>query len=700
MLKHLYKTFLISVISGSLLSFNPSVAFAVDEGKAQTTTDNNGVITAKKNYKFAKITDSDMLASITMLAGGVLTGRMLKVYKPPTPDVLIAAAGGVAYMAGEVMTNVKFNGTIKEMTIEVEKKNNGEVNEEQIKRLEELKKSYEEAKTTTKYKKMLQLGAAAAFGAAAVYATYLTFAEDSTAPICRAAIATSMKALSACAASGATGAAAAEATACAKCIPSLTAYSGTFNSYVTTRATPKFSFLSDKAAQPLEDKLKIPACAGMPGAAVATASTNIQTNCVTGSVAVMIKNQTQGKSPAEAMKSDTDFLRKYLNLPVVTQVADPAMEKRINGYTSYFEKGLDLLFPKAQASWLPLIGYSASTIAAFTLITATTFPEIDLLMFVPRNRAIAWGVFTGLAFMSAKSSDNVMKKLDENIAKIDEILAGLNSMAKGVKAQNMTQQRIGTTTIGTNAMAPIAFSTDGTIKTDCMTGNNSTKCEALKNQLTSMPGFANLPDSFKDIASQSVSLGDQLSGATGISGSALASAESLGAKQNAIAKLLQSRQAVMDKMNPKTTMKKEQEKLEKSLAASVRKALEKKGMTATGFMASIGSTPIDTSLRSTTPDATKDLAKGKPLVGEGIDLQAGAGADNDAETLKLDFKEESAETGLSMGEVNSASKAAPDYDMKSTEINGENGPTLFELISGRYIKSGYPKLLEEEPSKN
>lgn len=699
MLKHLYKTFLISIISGSLLSFNPAIALAAEDGKTQTTTDSNGVITAKKNYKLDKVTDSDMLASITMLAGGILTARMLKVYRPPTPDVLIAGAAGVAYLAGELATNIKFNGTIKEMMIEVEKKNNGEVNEEQIKRLEELKKSYEEAKTATKYKKMLQLGSAAAFGAAGIYATYLTFTEDTTAPACRAALETSAGALKTCAASSATGAAAAEATACAKCLPLLLEYAGTFNSYVTTRATPKFSFLSDKAAQPLEEKLKVPACIGMPGTAVATARTSIETSCVTNSVQVMIKNQTQGKSLEEKLNGTGHFLSKYLNLPVVTQVA-PEMDKRRNGYAAYLENGLDFLFPKAQASWLPLIGYSASTIAAFTLITATTFPEIDMLMFVPRNRAIAWGVFAGLALMSAKSSDGVMKKLDANIAKIDEILSSLNSNAKGVKAQNLAQQRIGTTTVGANAAAPIAFSTDNTVRSDCMTGNSSTKCEALKNQLTSMPGFANLPDSFKDIASQSVSLGDQLSGASGISGSALASAESLGAKQNAIGKLLQNRLTTLDKMNPKKSMKKDQEKLEKSMAASIRKALEKKGMTATGFMASIGSTPIDSSLKSTAID-TKDLGKGKPLAGDGIDLQAGTGGDKDADSLNLDFKEETAGTGLSMGDVNSASSKAPaDYDMNSTEINGENGPTLFELISGRYIKSGYPKLLEVEPSKN
>jgi hypothetical protein len=699
MLKHLYKTLLISVISGSLLSFSPAIALA-GEAPTQTTTDNNGVITATTKHKFEGISDGDMLASITMVAGGLLTGRMATVYKPPTPDVLIAAAGGVAYIAGEVLTNVKFNGKIKEMMVEVEKKNNGEVNEEQVKRLEDLKKSYEEAKKTTSYKKMLQLGSATAFGAAAVYATYLAITEDSTAVTCRAAMAESAKGLTACAASGATGVSATEAKACVACQEQLVIYGGRYNLYIGSRAIPKFSFISDKEANAHEMFLMDPvnACAGLPGAAVTTVAGAMAQSCAVGSVGIMKINETNAKSLSEKLgtSSNLDFINKMLNVPVVTKV-DPTMEKKLTGFANYIEKGLDFLFPKAQASWIPLLGFSASTVAALTLITTGSFPQLDFFMFVPRNRAIVWGLFTGLALLSAKSSDNVIKKLDANIAKIDAILADLNKLAKGVKTQNLSQQGINLSTINPSAVAPISFSTDSTVKTDCMTGNNSTNCASLSNKLSSMPGFSNLPDSFKDIASQSVALGDSLSGAKGITGSTLANAEALGAKQAAVAKLLANRQAVLNKLNPKTTMQKEQDKLQKSMAASIRKSLEKKGMTATGFMASIGSTPIDSSLakKDITPATGNKLSVGTSP----INIQDGAGSDKDASSLKLDFKEQTPGDGLSMGEV-SSSGPAKEYDIKSQEINGEFGPSLFELISGRYIKSGYPKLLEEEPSKN
>ncbi len=140
MLKHLYKTFLISLITWSLLSFNSAIVFAQSE-KGVVTTDSKGVISSTKQHKFEKISDTDMLSSIAMLAAGVVAGRIIKNYgfsnRPLTADLVIAAAGGVAFVAGEVMSNVKFKGTIDEMTVEVVKKSDGTINEEQIQRLKD-----------------------------------------------------------------------------------------------------------------------------------------------------------------------------------------------------------------------------------------------------------------------------------------------------------------------------------------------------------------------------------------------------------------------------------------------------------------------------------------------------------------------------------------------------------------------------------
>lgn len=91
MLKHLYKTFLILLISWSLLSFNSAIVLAQTETKATVTTDSKGVITSSKSYSFGKVSDADMLSSIAMLAAGVVAGRIIKNYgfsdRPLTADV-------------------------------------------------------------------------------------------------------------------------------------------------------------------------------------------------------------------------------------------------------------------------------------------------------------------------------------------------------------------------------------------------------------------------------------------------------------------------------------------------------------------------------------------------------------------------------------------------------------------------------------
>ncbi len=668
MLKHLYKTFLISFISGSLLSFNPSLVLAA----SKTTVDKEGVISGKQSYKFEPIKDKDMIASLAMLSTGFITARMAAVYnKPLTIDAMIAAGAGVAFIAGEITSNVKFKNKIKEMTIEVEHKSDGTVNEEQIKRLEDLKKSYEEAKKTTKFKKILQLASAAGFAAASGTAGYLNFLEYSSVKKCLAAL-TSIQAV----------------------CPDSATYLKNMTRVNKERKHPKPSNLSQTVSLLKAPPLSVPIrCVPKTPAdtAAATAATTTANAACAPTIVMLKKNQ----------------VFTYLDVAKLTSVVNELPNKTLFTHTDFFksqqftafEKFLNFFISKADAGWLPLLGLGGGVAAAFAVGTTAVAKQIDLWIYVPFNRSIIFGVQAGVAYMASKSSDNTMKKIDENIKKIDDILASLNSMSKGIKTQNIEQQKIAMTKLSGMGSEGASFSTNNDVKTPCMTANNSENCEKLDGKLSSMPGFANIPDSFKDIANQVVSLGDNLSGTSGISGSTLTSAENLGNKQNAIARMVKNAQMKMVTLsNGELNTDKETDLYNKSMAANLKKGLEKSGFTATGLMASISATPIDSSAKL--EDDSKDLAKGKPFTVNTINLQAGAETDTNPEMLKLDFKEESSDASLSMGETSSGGKAAPIYDMDSTEINGENGPTLFELISGRYFKSGYSKLLEEVPSNN
>ena len=156
MLKLFYKTFLISVLSGSLLLMDFSYkGFLLSTAQAESV-------------KTEKINDKDLMGTLTMTAVGVLAKR-LYAYKPTT-DILLAAAGGAIFLGGEVLAFVKLKDVMKGMEEQITRDKNGNVNKEQIESIERLKKSYEEAKKTANTKKMLQMAAAAAFAAAGVTA--------------------------------------------------------------------------------------------------------------------------------------------------------------------------------------------------------------------------------------------------------------------------------------------------------------------------------------------------------------------------------------------------------------------------------------------------------------------------------------------------------------------------------------------------
>ena len=360
-MKHLYKTFLISILSGSLLMFQMT-ALAEDtttgssggttsgsdssssssestakkltsdptEVKGPVVTDKNGVMTQTSTHKFDKIEDSDMLASIEMVATGFITAMIIKSYKPLTTDVMIAGIGGIAFIAGEVMSNMSFKGKIDAMTVEVTKKSDGTVNEEQMQRLLDLKKSYETARKATKTKRMLQLAAAAAYGLAAIMALFSKKKEESSLESCLTAV----KAAS---------------LSCANTAE----YISQITAYQTARSTPGVNSNSKNAeVVPLQTALLPFPCVPMviggitaAGAAAATANVN---NVCTPVLTEMMKNQTS--TPLVPKISANDKMLQNLlyanQLPAIKQVKPAGI----------MDSMLNFVFPKAQASWLPLLG--------------------------------------------------------------------------------------------------------------------------------------------------------------------------------------------------------------------------------------------------------------------------------------------------------------------------------------------------------
>lgn len=673
MLKRLHKTFLISILSWSLLSLQMSVAFAgVNESNNNITTDSSGSITSKKTYTFDNVKESDMLASIAMLAGGAITARMVKNYKPLTTDVMIAGAGGAAFIAGEVLSNMKFKGTIDEMTLTVEKKNDQTINEEQQQRIMDMKASYEEARKATNTKRTLQLASAAAFGAAALTAGYMAFKEAVEIGICRTAFQTAKATASACSTTG-----------CAPCLTSLMEHELMFNKFTISRETLTTSAVNDAKSKPIEAALAVPlvACKVLPAveAPMLKCSNALKT---------LIANKTKALAPAADVGTlDKSLINKILNLPVTASVTKESK-------SSYLEKVLDLFFPKANASWIPLLGFSAAAVATFYLVTGDLALMVDNLMFVPRNRAIAFGLLSGLAYFAAKSSENTVKTIDEHIKKLDSILSDIEKLGKGVKGKSVKQLAISTLKPSVKTTIP---STNSSTNTPCLTSNGSTNCSSSTSTLNNTAGFKALPDSLQALAMDTISVGDGVSGTSSLGAGTLSAAESLANKQGAISKALKQNQAEYTKLTKgKATPEQQKDHLLKAMGARIKKSLGNKGMTPSSFMGSTGAAPLDSSsVANISNTNTKEeiILKGSGAAPDVIDLSA-----SKSDSLGLDFKDESASNGIGIDAV-AKNETIPEYEINGSEISGENGPSIFEVISSRYLKSGYPKLLEVEPTK-
>ncbi len=653
-------------MTSAIAQVNASSTVATNSASAGVSVDKNGVVSKVTKEHFTEIKDPDMLASVTMLAIGFLSALMVKTYNAPlTKDVMVAAAGGTMFIAGEVMSNMKFKGVIDEMTIEVTKKSDGTVNEEQMQRLLDLQKSYEEAKKTTKTKQMLQLAAAATFGISAIIAGYDAVKELAAYNSCLSALTTAK-------------------TTCAEAIAKL----GIIKKYYTSRSSKMPSSITHKALVPdMAAASKVFTCAPKDpaSAAAATAVAATVNGVCTPAVALLIKNQAHTRIPLKI--SSNDVYRSFQNLGNEKLTQIPSSEE------SFLNKVVDFIFPKAQASWLPLLGLSGGVLVAFLAIGASSGFHIDRLMFAPGRRTIMFSLLATLSYLASTSSANTIKKIDDNLAKIKKVIEDLNVLAKGVKSKNVIEQGIKLQTLPPADIELYTFSADGKSLTPCMDSDSNVNCKPIE-QLRLMAGWGNLPDSFKTTASQALSLGNTLSGANGISGSALSAAADLASKQAAIARMLKNRQDAYNKIPgvKKVDFNKAQQEFFDSLGKSIKEDLRNNGMTAAGMMAGLGTTSINT---NDTDEANKKLAKNpfKDLTGITSSVVAPSG-EKEEKDLDLNFKE--APTEFVAG---AAAISKPEYDVTTDEINKDNGPSIFEVISNRYLKSGYPKLLEEDVVK-
>lgn len=710
MLRHLYKTLIISIMCGSLSIMNMT-AFAQEAGTTSSssnmtkakpnnavTRDANGVYkkTESHDFKGTKGSEDNALNIITMLAVGVI-GTKLLMYKKWTMDMSVVAAASAAYIIAEIMNIMNLKKQISDMHVDLTKSSDGKIDQAQIETLQKLRESYEKVKSSVKTRKMLQMGAAAIFAGATAVAAYQRLTEEGQLASCEAAMLQAQTELTTCLSSSTI--APSEATACTKAQGEVTTLQGLVPKIKVGSEKISPSLATEWLVEPMQKTAETVTASPGVGGFAAHAKGLVQTACSTY-YATKTMNKAVG-NPIQAVSGMEK--QNVLEKQLYSQMSSPTLI--IPKSKTLAEKFLDGIFPRAEAGMLSMLGLGAGAAAAFFSAQTAIGRKIDMYMYTPGGRIIAWGIMTGAALLGAQASQSEIDKIDENLKKIDKILADLNALQKGVKANTFNEQQLKMAGFNGNFSTDLELNPNANVKTDCLSNGSNGSCASLESQLKEMPGFAGLPDSFKSIASQSAKIGDGLSGTNGVGGSTLSGISNMAGKQNAISKLANN---VKSKLNDqlakngkgKIDFDKEEKKLMGDLKNDVSKALRGKNMSGGEFLASSGMSGMADSHAkavAATASVKKSLSSG---FGSGAGASAPPAGNKDKE-FSLDFKEEGvAEAGfVAAGDANSPAAEAQ-YDVGQNDINTNSNESIFQMISNRYIKSGYPKLLEEEPVKN
>lgn len=731
MLKLLYKTLLVSVLSGSLLLLDFSYKGAmINSAMAESV-------------KTEKINDSDYMGTLTMTVVGVLAKRMY-TYKP-TVDIMLAAAGGAIFLAGEVLAFVGLKDVLKGMEEQITRDKAGNVNKEQIESIERLKKTYEEAKKTANQKKMLQMAAAAAFAAAAVAAYTMAAGDLSALTTCTAGIGTGLglsKAVAAiCQGYASNPASAAKAPPCyaelAACTASITTYQQTVMSYEMGRQSvgPSVPLLTKAVATE---------------AALGVQLNTIPVVCLTDSkiMAVPVKactplvpNNVKGESSG-LMIVEAGGAQVYNAIPSVYKKMFAANGINEKEFIELAKKGqsnspkkssdgmlsqiTDFIFPQAHAALFSAMGIASSLAISFILATSATIgPAIDMYMLIPQKRAIVWGILSALTFAATTSTNNVIAQIDSNIKKIDEILKSMYSMADGAtgtqiaataspQIQSTLKPAINGAANAVNYEAvDLSKGVDGTLP--CGTGEEGQKCKPFIDTVKDLPSYEGLNAESQLQLSSIMKTADGLSGTSTISAGALNNASKLAGQSNALKSAMDkaraSSAAALKKAGSTLNIDAESKKLSDQMEKAVNDNLKKSGTTANGMAANLqggrGFSGSATANTSASEDAAKKaeadalaaaLARAKGGVGaNAININSGSSDKMDLGLTGVDNGSNGKMTAEELAAYNESAKKAAgnidDYDIKN-DISKDTGANLFELISNRYQQSGYPRLFK------
>ncbi|MBT5095873.1 MAG: hypothetical protein HOM21_16590 [Halobacteriovoraceae bacterium] len=393
----------------------------------------------------------------------------------------------------------------------------------------------------------------------------------------------------------------------------------------------------------------------------------------------------------------------------------PGQENVSNGPTSIVsilkstlmsgaEKGIDLIFPKAEAFNVRGLGIAAVGIALVVLLIAGTAPSWDTFMGEPGGRAVIYFIMAVLSTAASFMSFKAAKDAADNIKELDRIIKKLRGFKDGTQTvatngggfQNLPISSI----IGLNNSQPFGIGEDGTGKFPCAATDSKGQCKriaAIGNDVQ----FRGLPGALQGPALAASRLADSIQGSNSLTGSGFQDAENLGQQlarsRDTFNKLLDQNNKLAGNNNQvPLALKARASGLLNSLKANVLKALKKNGTSPSKAVAGI----FGGGTRGISADIQDDNEALTAAPGPNNNIKGASASFSTPKIPSFDFKLEdeknSAGDGISDGKLGDAAGIEEYEGAEGNDIIDAENANIFEIIHIRYLKSAYPRLLDEE----
>lgn len=361
----------------------------------------------------------------------------------------------------------------------------------------------------------------------------------------------------------------------------------------------------------------------------------------------------------------------------------------------------DALLPSAHAWGVRELGLGGGIAAAFVASTRQTARMLDRFMATPKNRAVVFGSAAAISTAAAVMSKRAEGQYANNAEKLEDLLRemeNLQTMPTAFTGQN-TVSPGATNTQAPRSVRPPALTSDGA-KTPCLAGQTDKGCNNLSDEL-GRKEFSEFGAPMANLASLTGATADGFIGTDTLSDGTLANVDKLANQQALANSALRAARDRADQLNKKLGIDDDFEKATNRFRDNMAQAVIKRaetdpsfGRVANAFSGNRAGIPLAA--------VPTDLSEAKEVVESVIADGAKEVPSDGSKSGDFDFNFEF-DDGYGFDDSYANAVYGDDgmiIDIKggdyeaTGDIVSNRDVSLFQIITVRYFKSGFPRLFD------